>query len=127
MERRSVPVLRTEKGSPDDIMFLYPYRNEKIIRSYRDRNLHLEIEIADANSDTVAEIYADFPDMYRTTRWSYYRMENSSGRFSLDIIFSKCGIYEFKIRYSYDGGKTWLWSSMPDKKNSGRSPGNEKP
>ena len=116
MERRSVPVLRTQKGSPDDLLFLYPYGNEKIIRTYRDRNLHLEIEIAGSTPDTIAEIYADFPDIHRTTRWSYYRMENSSGRFSLDIIFSKCGIYEFKIRYSYDGGKTWLWNSLPDKK-----------
>ncbi len=116
MERRSVPVLRTEKGEADDIMFLYPYRNETIIRTYRDRNLHIEIEISRANSDTVAEIYADFPDMDRKTRWSYYRMENSGDRFYMDIIFSKCGIYELKIRYSYDGGKKWLWNSIPDRK-----------
>ena len=116
MERRSIPVLKTEKGSPDDIMFLYPYRNENIIRTYRDRSLHLEIEIAGADPDTVAEIYADFPDMDRKTRWNYYRMENSGGRFYLDIIFTKCGIYQFKIRYSHDGGKNWLWDSMPDKK-----------
>ena len=112
MERRAVPVLRFEKGSPDDIMFLYPYRNEKIIRTYRDRNLHLEIEIAGSNPDTVAEIYADFPDLDRKTRWNYYRMENSGDRFYLDIIFSKCGIYEFKIRYSYDRGEHWLWNSL---------------
>ncbi len=115
MERRSVPVLRFEKGSPDDVMFLYPYRNEKIIRTYRDRNLHLEIEIAGSNPDTVAEIYADFPDMERKTRWKYYRMENSGDRFYLDIIFSRCGIYEFKIRYSHDRGKKWLWNSLSDR------------
>lgn len=116
MERRSVPVLRTVKGLPDDIMFLYPYRNEKIIRAYRDKNLHLELEISRWNSETIVEIYADFPDKYQKTRWKYHRMENSRGRFFFDIIFSKCGLYEFKIRYSRDGGKTWQWNSIPDRK-----------
>ena len=116
MDRRSVPVLRSEKGKEGDIMFLYPYRNEKIIRTYRDKKLHLELEISGWNEETVVEIYADFPDSEQKTRWKYYRMENSDGRFYLDINFTKCGLYEIKIRYSHDSGKTWLWDSMPDRK-----------
>jgi hypothetical protein len=116
MDRRSVPVLRTEKGKEGDVLFLYPYRNEKIIRNYRDEKLHLELELSGWKAESVVEIYADFPDSEQKTRWKYYRMENSGGRFFLDINFTKCGLYEIKIRYSHDSGKTWLWDSMPDRK-----------
>ncbi len=116
MERRSIPVLRTTTGKEGDVVLLFPYRNEKIIRIYRDENLHLEIEVNGWGKDTVVQVYSDFPDRYQKTRWAYLQMENSSGRFFLDYFFTKCGLYEFRIRYSHDRGKTWLWDSKPGRK-----------
>ena len=117
MERRPVPVLKSFLGKAGDIIFAYPYREEKIIRTFRDKPLYIEIEVAEKDKNLIVEIYADFPDEACKTRWKNIPMkEISPGRYNVEYSFSKCGLFEFKIKYSFDQGKTWFWDAGPVRK-----------
>lgn len=117
LERRPVPVLKSAYGKAGQIIFAYPYRDKKIIRTFRDTPLHIEVEVAEAKEKILVEIYADFPDEQQKTRWRNLSMEEiSPGRHKLDYSFNKCGLFEFKIKYSYDSGKSWFWDAGPVRK-----------
>ncbi|MCL2706281.1 MAG: alpha-amylase family glycosyl hydrolase [Spirochaetaceae bacterium] len=117
MERKPIPVLRSIFWQEEDIIFAYPYKDKKIIRIYRDVPLYLEIEIAKCNDDVIAEIYANFPDEGKEERWKNIPMEKiSCGRYTLTYNFNKCGLFEFKLRYSRDNGNTWFLDSSPARK-----------
>ncbi len=117
MERKPIPVLRAIYGQTNEIIFAYPYKDKKIIRIYRDVPLYLEIEIEKCTEDTLVEIYANFPDEEEKARWKNIPMEKiSCGRYKLNYNFNKCGLFEFKIKYSQDGGHTWFLDSGPVRK-----------
>ncbi len=114
MERRPVPVLKSIYGRDGEIIFSYPYRDEKIIRTFRDTPLYLEIEVAESRDNIIVEMYADFPDDMQKTKWKNIPMDKiAPGRYKLDYSFNKCGLFEFKIKYSFDSGKTWFWDAGP--------------
>jgi len=117
LERKPIPVLRSIYWQDEDIIFAYPYKGKQIIRIYRDVPLYLEIEIAKCTEDLVAEIYANFPDEGKEERWKNIPMEKMScGRYKLTYNFNKCGLFEFKIKYSRDNGNTWFLDSSPARK-----------
>ena len=117
MERRPVPALKSHMGKEGEIIFAYPYRDEKIIRTFRDKPLHMEIETAGKENNLLVEVYADFPDDACRSRWKNIPMEEiSPGRYKIDYSFSVCGLFEFKIKYSFDNGKSWFWDSGPVRK-----------
>ena len=117
MKRKPIPVLRSIYWQEEEIIFAYPYKDKKIIRIYRDKPLYLEIEIPECGEDVIAELYADFPDEEKISRWKNIPMEKISiGRYSLTYKFNKCGLFEFKIRYSKDNGNTWRLDSSPARK-----------
>ena len=117
MERKPIPVLKSIAWQEDEIIFAYPYKDKKIIRIYRDVPLYLEIEIAKCSEDVIAEIYTNFPDGGEKETWKNIPMEKISiGRYKLTYKFDKCGLFEFKIKYSRDKGNTWFLDSGPAKK-----------
>lgn len=117
MERKPIPVLRSSYGKEDAIIFAYPKKEEKITRTFRDADLYLEIEITEKGENIMAELYANFPDKKQKIKWKNHPMEMiSQGRYKLDYTFNKCGLFEFKIRYTLDGGVNWLWDAGPVRK-----------
>ncbi|MCL2294359.1 MAG: alpha-amylase family glycosyl hydrolase [Spirochaetes bacterium] len=117
MERKPIPVLSSHHWQENEIIFAYPYTDKKIIRICRDEPLYLEIEIVDCGEDVTVAVYADFPNAEKKTTWKSLPMEKiSDGRYSLTYAFNKCGLFEFKIKYSKDNGETWFWDSRPSKK-----------
>ncbi|MCL2793244.1 MAG: alpha-amylase family glycosyl hydrolase [Spirochaetaceae bacterium] len=118
MERKPIPILKSIHWQEDEIIFAYPYKDKKIIRIYRDTPFYLEIEITKCAEieDGIAEVYANFPDESKKTKakWKSIPMEKiSNSRFKLTYDFSKCGLFEFKIKYSLDNGNTWFLNSGP--------------
>jgi len=117
LERRPIPVLKSAYGRAGEIIFAHPYQDEKIIRTIRDTGIYLEIEVTNVKKKIIVDIFADFPDEQQKVKWKNYPMDElSPGRFKLDYKFSKCGLFEFKIKYSFDNGKTWFWDAGPVRK-----------
>ena len=118
MDRKPIPILKSIHWQQDELIFAYPYTDKKIIRIYRDVPFYLEIEILNASENLIAEVHANFPDgSGKKPKWQNISMEKiSCGRYKLEYYFAKCGLFEFKIKYTPDKGNTWFLNSGPTMK-----------
>jgi hypothetical protein len=118
LERKAIPALKPTYGKPVEILFAWPHEDKKIIRIFRDNQLSIEIQFADCIEENIcAEIYANFPSENGNTGWKFIPFEKISlGRYKLDYSFCKCGLFEFRVKYSFDNGSTWFWDHASEKK-----------
>jgi hypothetical protein len=81
-------------------------------RIYKDEPLSLEVTFQEETPSTRVMLYTNL--LGETDEWGEIEFRNNlSGNFTLSVLPLKCGIFQFKLKYSPDNGKTWYWDRCP--------------
>ncbi len=101
--RTAVRIQRSFKFGPRDFF-----------RLYQDEPLDLSVVITDGTHPPAqVAIHTDI-NTSPTGEWTTLPFETDDGRtFRLRVMAPRCGLFRFRVRYSFDGGAHWQWDRVP--------------
>ena len=84
------------------------------MRLYRDEPLDLTVVLnARHASNPVVALHTDI-GAHSPGEWRDIRFDSNDGHtFRLSLSVPSCGLYRFRIKYSFNGGETWSWDRVP--------------
>ncbi|MBN2528836.1 MAG: hypothetical protein JXR76_20770 [Deltaproteobacteria bacterium] len=113
--RRHIPALPVgvaRIGTEGLVRRSFDVQNENPIRLYREETLELTIEFQSYPEDAQVHCYTNFNQPNRS--WIDLPLRKGDD----DVFFLSqrariCGVFAFRMKYSFDGGKTWIWDRSP--------------
>lgn len=85
---------------------------DEFFRLYQKETLTLQVEFQKYYSDAKVMLHTNI-DCPRS-EWKDLEFERKGyGIFVLNYVVTRCGSYQFKVKYSLDGGTSWFWDRVP--------------
>jgi Glycogen debranching enzyme, glucanotransferase domain len=90
----------------------WPSAAGEFFRVFKDEPLTLEVEFDEDNPLSEVRVCTDL--LGEGDQWSELAFQrHPSGRFALSVTPPRCGIFQFKMKHSPDGGHTWYLDRGP--------------
>ncbi|OPL15480.1 MAG: hypothetical protein AVO39_08015 [delta proteobacterium MLS_D] len=90
----------------------FPRGQDEFFRIYQDEELTLEVEFQRQEPDASVRLYTNLGGSENDWReLDFEKKPDGTHRFSRRV--EKRGNYQFKIKYSLDGGESWFWDRLP--------------
>lgn len=99
-------------GTEDLVRLSFPGDRDGFCRIYENEALEIEVTFRRDEPEAVVHLYTNLDgpqDAWREIPFT--RGEGGVHRFSYPV--TRRGHYQFKIKYSLDGGKNWYWDRLP--------------
>lgn len=91
----------------------FPGGPEDFFRLYQGEPLELQVEIrGDDSPNAMVHLYTNMDSPAGEWRELEFTRD-SQGVFCLSYVARKRGNFQFKVKYSLDGGETWYWDRLP--------------
>jgi len=90
----------------------FPEGSDGFFRIYEEDHLSLAVEFQQEEPRALVHLYTNLDgpsDVWRELEFS----KNEDGVHRLSCQAKQRGDYQFKIKYSLDGGKSWYWDRLP--------------
>ncbi len=113
--RREIPKLfpRTSRiGKVGTLRRSFPTGPGDYFRVYNNEPLHLAVEVLKEFHDLTLVLHTNLGS-YDGVWQEHIFQEVSPGRYTVDVPTDKCGLFRFKIKYTLDGGQSWIWDRVP--------------
>jgi hypothetical protein len=109
--RQSIPALpagAARIGREGDVKRSFDSQKKNPIRLFLGEPLILRIEFQTHIDDALVVCHTNFN--HKDHSWRQLQMkEKTDGVYELKAVSSNCGEFAFRIKYSFDGGKSWIW------------------
>ncbi|MBF0359610.1 MAG: hypothetical protein HQK49_01270 [Oligoflexia bacterium] len=115
LTRKEIPELKIKKirkGARCIKERSFPVGNQAFFRVYKGDTLKLTVVAEEMINDLQVLLHTDISGQWEDISFS----EGSEGKkseFSIDIPLKNCGLYRFKVKYSFNFGSTWYWDNVP--------------
>ena len=113
--RREIPQLiprATRIGKVGTLRRSFPTGPGDYFRVYNNEPLHLGVELLPEYRDLTLVLHTNLG--HYDGEWQEHRFQEiSPGRYAVDVPTGKCGLFRFKIKYTLDGGRNWIWDRVP--------------
>ncbi|MBF0206087.1 MAG: hypothetical protein HQK53_04285 [Oligoflexia bacterium] len=114
LQRKEIPAIKLKKirKGPRCIQERsFPVGNQSFFRVFQGDNLTLRVVAEDMINDLQVLLHTD---VNGTGNWEDIPFtEVSKGEFAIEVPLKKCGLFRFKIKYSFNFGNSWYWDNVP--------------
>lgn len=115
VHRSPIPVLESRNmriGSEGQIRRSWPMAPGEFLRLYSDDTLHLDLEFREGTAGARAALCTNLLTPEGT--WGEIEFKRiDRHRFALDVAPARCGLFQFKLKYSPRRGAEWFWDRTP--------------
>ena len=89
----------------------FPTGEEEYLRFFRGEKFAVEIKFGGNinTKEALVEVSTDINGEWQ----DYPCQDQADGRFGITLTFNHCGVFHFKVKYSFNEGKTWYWDNVP--------------
>lgn len=94
----------------------FRYGQRDFLRCFRDDPLVLTVTLNghDSPPSTPLVVLHTNINARQPDQWQDLRFETGDGHtFRLDLPLNRCGLFSFRVKYSFDGGQQWYWDRVP--------------
>lgn len=119
LKRLSIPELAprpVQPGAAGIVQRSFRYGQQDFLRHFRDEPLALTVTLNGRESRPANAIVALHTNIgtRQPDQWQDLRFETSDGHtFQLHLPLPRCGLFSFRVKYSFDGGQQWYWDRVP--------------
>jgi 1,4-alpha-glucan branching enzyme len=85
---------------------------DDFFRLYQNDWLHLEVDFREQAKAGLVFLHTNI-DCPQGEWQDLPFSQQTKGHYRLDYQIKNCGSYQFKLKYSLDGGATWFWDRVP--------------
>ncbi len=111
-QRRSIPTLKQKKirkGLHSIVKRSYPVGEEDYFRLFRDETLPIQVRFKKEAPNLTVKVNTDISGQWEDRPMKL--LEN--GDYGCELRLDHCGLFQFKVKYSYNEGKTWYLDNVP--------------
>lgn len=103
-------------GAAGIIQRSFRHGNRDFLRYFRDDPLSLTVTLNGRESrppNVIVVLHTNIGTR-NPTQWQDLRFQTDDDHtFHLDVPLARCGLYSFRVKYSFDGGQQWYWDRVP--------------
>ncbi len=119
LKRLNIPELMPRPfhpGAAGIVQRSFLYGNRDFLRCFRDEPLSLTVALNGPDSrppNTLVVLHTNIGTRH-ASQWQDLRFEtNDDHTFHIAVPLARCGLYSFRVKYSFDGGQQWCWDRVP--------------
>ncbi len=118
LKRLAIPELirrPVQPGAAGVIQRSFRHGPRDFLRRFRDEPLSLTVTLnGRENPATPMVVLHTNINTRQPGQWQDLRFETRDGHtFQIDLPLSRCGLFSFRVKYSFDGGQQWYWDRVP--------------
>ncbi|MBF0366618.1 MAG: hypothetical protein HQK50_13680 [Oligoflexia bacterium] len=87
----------------------FPVGNQAFFRVFKGDVLTLKLTAEDMINDLQVLLHTDVNGTWEDLAFS----ESSKGEFYIEVPLKNCGLFRFKVKYSFNFGNSWYWDNVP--------------
>ncbi len=119
IQRHRIPELvprPVQPGAAGIIQRSFRHGPRDFLRHFRDEPLSLTVTLNGHDSNRPPAIVALHTNIgtREPDQWQDLRLESTDGHtFQIHLPLPRCGLFSFRVKYSFDGGQQWYWDRVP--------------
>jgi hypothetical protein len=103
-------------GAAGIIQRSFRFGNRDFLRRFLDDPLSLTVTLNGRESrppNAIVVLHTNI-GTHNPSQWQDLRFQTTDDHtFRVEVPLTRCGLYSFRVKYSFDGGQQWYWDRVP--------------